>query len=181
MNPLLIALKYFGLMAFVTGIAYPLLITLIAQVAMPYTANGSLLQKKGKVIGSELIGQKIEEQGYFWTRPSAIDYDPLKPSGGSNYGPTSQKLKDQLKERMGKRGDKAPADLLYASGSGLDPHISLEAAYYQIPRIAKARSLSEGDLKSLIDSFAQQKSYFSSVKYVNVLLLNLKLDEKHGR
>ena len=171
MNTFKAALKFFIFMAILTGVIYPVAITLIAQSLMPWRANGSLLLKGDKIIGSELIAQKTEGDRYFWPRPSAIDYDPMKPSGGSNYGPTSKKLKDQVKERMVKFGDKAPADLLYASASGLDPHISTLSAYYQIPRVAKARSINEAELKKLVDSQIEHR------EYINVLLLNQALDK----
>lgn len=166
-----IALKIFLLMTVLTGFAYPLLITGIAQMAMPWLANGSLIYKEGKVSGSALLAQKSGAR-YFWPRPSAIDYDPIRPSGGSNLGPTSIKLKELITERKKQVGENAPAELLYASGSGLDPHIGLMTAYFQIERVAKERGISEAELKQMIDSLSLGKHY------VNVLLLNQKLDER---
>lgn len=169
-------LIFFIFMTILTGFAYPLFITAIAQITMPGLANGSLIHKENKLIGSALIAQNMREERYFWARPSAIDYDPIKPSGGSNLGPTSKKLKEAVEERKQKIGDKAPPELLYASGSGLDPHISLETAYFQIPRVAKARSMDEGDLKHLVDSLSEGKKLgFLRGRYVNVLTLNLAL------
>lgn len=180
MSTFKIALRMFILMTLLTGIIYPVLIIVIAQLTMPALANGSFINKNEQIIGSSLIVQNMTEDRYFWPRPSAIDYDPMKPSGGSNLGPTSQKLKDTVKERQQKLGQNAPTELLYASGSGLDPHINLESAYFQIPRIAKARSISEEKLKNLIDSLKEGKQLgFLSSFYVNVLLLNLALDNSN--
>lgn len=179
MNAFKTAVKIFLFMTVLTGLIYPLLITGIAQLTMPRLANGSLIQKGNQTLGSALIAQHTEEDRYFWPRPSAIDYDPMKPSGGSNLGPTSQKLKETIEERKQKVGDKAPPELLYASGSGLDPHISLETAYFQIPRIAKARSMNEAELKDLIDRLSDGKQIgVLGARYVNVLSLNLALDER---
>lgn len=179
MNALKTAFKVFILMTILTGILYPLLILSIAQLTMPGLANGSLLYKDNQVVGSVLIAQNTPGNHYFWPRPSAIDYDPMKPSGGSNFGPISQKLKEAIAERKQKFGDHAPPELLYASGSGLDPHLSLEAAYFQIPRVAKARSMKETDLKNLIDTLSEGKQLgFLGEQYVNLLNLNLRLDKK---
>lgn len=174
MNAFKTALKVFIFMTLLTGVIYPLIITGIAQITMSKAANGSLLVKDNKIIGSKLIAQNTTSDRFFWPRPSAIDYDPLKPSGGSNLGPTSQKLKEAVEQRQQKYGKDAPSDLLYASGSGLDPHISIKAAYYQIPRVAKARSIDEKELKNLIDS---HREGFLDLGYVNVLLLNQALEE----
>lgn len=179
MNTFKSATRMFFLMTVLTGLIYPLFMTLIAQSIMPYLANGSLIRKGDQVVGSALIAQKTTKTIYFWPRPSAIDYDPLRPSGGSNLGPTSQKLKEIVAERRKKNGQDTPADLLYASGSGLDPHISIEAAYFQAKRIADARSMSEENLKALIDTQIKGRQWgFLGPRYVNVLLLNQALDEK---
>jgi K+-transporting ATPase ATPase C chain len=169
------ALKMFVFMTILTGAIYPLLLTFIAQVTMPLNANGSLVYMDNKIAGSALIAQKFSDTKYFWPRPSAIEYQPI-PSGGSNLGPTSLKLKEIVKEREKNLGESAPADLLYASGSGLDPHISLQAAYFQIDRIAKARSISSEKLKELVDSHVEGKLFRH--KYVNVLILNQMLDSE---
>ena len=179
MNACKTAVKVFLFMTVLIGLIYPLFITGIAQLTMPRLANGSLIQKRDQILGSTLIAQNTKEDRYFWPRPSAIDYDPMKPSGGSNLGPTSQKLKEAIDERKQKVGDKAPPELLYASGSGLDPHINLETAYFQIPRVAKARSMNEADLKNLIDRLSEGKQLgFLGERYVNVLSLNQVLDER---
>lgn len=174
-----IAIKIFLFMTVLTGIIYPVFITLIAWLAMPDLANGSLVQKGNQTVGSLLIAQNTTDDRYFWPRPSAIDFDPVKPSGGSNLGPTSQKLKDAVEERKKKIGMDAPSELLYASGSGLDPHISLEAAYFQIPRVAKAHSINEDELKKAIDSIVEGRQLrFLGPRYVNVLLLNQSIDDR---
>lgn len=178
MNAFKIAVKIFIFMTVLTGIIYPLFITGIAQLTMSKLANGSLIQKGDKTVGSALIAQSMTEDRYFWPRPSAVDYDPMKPSGGSNLGPTSQKLKEAIEERKKRFGEDAPPELLYASGSGLDPHISLETAYFQIPRVAKARSINENQLKNLIHELSGGNQLgFLGTRYVNVLLLNQALDE----
>ncbi len=169
------AFKFLLLMTLLTGILYPLFITLTAQLIMPYQANGSLIKMEGKTIGSLLIAQHTDLERYFWPRPSFIDYDPLKPSGGSNLGPTSATLKQMIEERKKKIGFDAPSELLYASASGLDPHITIEAAYYQAPRVARARSLDEENLKKLIHSL--EEGTILRRGYVNVLLLNKALDD----
>jgi potassium-transporting ATPase KdpC subunit len=173
------ALRMFLVMTLLTGIFYPLIITLIAQLTMPHLSNGSLVQKGDRIIGSQLIAQNSNDPRYFWPRPSAIDYDPMKPSGGSNLGPTSQKLKESLIEREKKFDKKAPAELLYASGSGLDPHITLKTAYFQIPRVAKARSIDETELKRIVDSLVEGKQLgLLGPQYVNILILNQVLDDR---
>lgn len=179
MNQFKTAMKIFLFMTVLTGVIYPLFITLVAQFTMSNLSNGSLVQKGDQIVGSLLIAQNTTDDRYFWPRPSAIDYDPIKPSGGSNLGPTSQKLKDTVEERKKKVGNEAPSELLYASGSGLDPHISLETAYFQIPRVAKARSIQESELKKTIDSIAEGKQLgFLGSRYINVLLLNQALNDR---
>lgn len=177
------SLKMVLWMTFLTGLVYPLLITAIGYFAMPHKAHGSLIQSDKGTIGSKLIAQKFISDKYFWPRPSAVDYNPL-PSGASNLGPTSAALKNLVEERKGKlasknadKGSNVPADLLYASGSGLDPHISLQAAYFQIERISKSRSIDKNTLKSLIDSRLEKRTLglFGEPR-VNVLLLNIQLD-----
>ena len=141
-------------------------------------AKAGILQELGRKKAEDAYQRWLKELRYFWPRPSAIDYDPLKPSGGSNLGPTSQKLKAAIEERKQKVGEKAPPELLYASGSGLDPHIGLETSYFQIPGIAKARSISEADLKNLVDRFSEGRQLgFLGAHYVNVSRLNQALDE----
>lgn len=177
-----VACKIFLLMTLLTGLVYPVVVTLIAQLAMPQLASGSLIKQTDQVVGSSLIAQKPVKEGYFWPRPSAIGYDPIKPSGGSSLGPTSQKLREEVEGRKKILGDQAPVDLLYASGSGLDPHISLDAAYFQAAKIAKQGVHSEEELRTLIDSHVEgQQLGFLGPRYVNVLLLNRALDERHER
>jgi K+-transporting ATPase ATPase C chain len=170
-----IALKMLITMIVLTGLLYPLLITLIAQLAIHHRANGSLVTIGEKAIGSELIAQNFKGEAYFWPRPSAVDFDPIKPAGGSNLGPTSQKLKDRVEEKVKILGLNPPPELVYSSGSGLDPHISLQTAYFQLDRVAKARSIADrSQLHSLIHSQAQG----FKAKYVNVLMLNILLDQR---
>lgn len=177
-----VACRIFILMALLTGLIYPAAVTLIAQLTMPQLASGSLIKQGDRVIGSSLIAQKTRGESYFWPRPSAIDYDPIKPSGGSNLGPTSLKLKEEVEGRKKVLGDQAPVDLLYASASGLDPHISLDAAYFQAARIAKQGVYSKEELRRLIESHAEgQQLGFLGPRYVNVLLLNQELDKRYDR
>jgi len=182
------SLQMFLWMMLITGILYPLLITLIAQLTMPFKANGSFITSHEKVVGSRLIGQKFESEKYFWGRPSAVDYNSLS-SGGSNLGPISLTLKNlvaERKEHLLKADDKIsatmiPSDLLFASGSGLDPHITVEAALFQKARIVKARGLNDASLESLsqmIDQMIEIREFgFLGIPCLNVLELNLALDE----
>lgn len=183
-----IALKIFLVFTVLTGIIYPLLITGIAQVAFPYQAHGSLILNDNKIIGSELIGQQFDSVIYFTSRPSAIGNNPL-PSGGSNLGLTNAKLKAQVAERKTKFMDfnhldknaEVPSDMLFASASGLDPHISPEAAQLQINRIAKARNFSnvqKQKLKTLVEEMNETPQLMClGESRVNVLLLNIALDK----
>jgi K+-transporting ATPase ATPase C chain len=172
-------------MTLLTGFLYPLLIWIAAQGFWYEKANGSLVYVEEVARGSRWIGQKFHDVKYFWSRPSAIDYNPL-PSGGSNLSPTSAVLKAQVEERtkmqQAAHGGPPPSDLLYASGSGLDPHISPHAAYYQLERVAKARGLDteeeKNKLKALIEKFTKRTLWgFIGDDRVNVLLLNQALDE----
>lgn len=168
------------------GVAYPLAMTGICQLAFPHQANGSLITANGKVIGSQLIGQNFAKPEYFQPRPSAAGndgYDPMS-SGGSNYGPTNQKLIDRVKAAAGKfRKDNPdyhgpiPADLLTASASGLDPDISPDSAAAQAPRVAKARGLSVNQVNGLIAQYVQPPDLgLLGEPRVNVLAVNLALD-----
>ena len=184
------ALKLFLLMTILTGIIYPLLITLIAQTLFTNKANGSLISQNGKVVGSTLIGQKFTSDKYFWPRPSAVDYNPL-PSSGSNLGPTSADLKAKVQSQRdslmaanpGARS--IPSDLIFASGSGLDPDISPEAAKYQLDRVARARKLDSEQKKKLIelvDNYIEPPDFnILGETRVNVLKLNLALDSTFER
>ncbi len=175
------ALRIFAFLTIVTGLAYPLLMTGIAQVGFSKKANGSLIEKDGKLIGSELIAQKFEHPYHFFPRPSAIDYNAM-PSGGSNLGPTSQDLKAKVEDRR-KAG--LEEDLLFASGSGLDPHISPKSAYAQVPRIITALHVPSAqaervtrEVKALVASSIEGRQFrvFGDPR-VNVLRINLELDD----
>jgi len=181
-------LKLFLWLTFITGIVYPLTITLIAQVLMPQKANGNFIEINGKIVGADRIAQKFTDAKYFWPRPSATNYSAM-PSGGSNLGPTSEKLKHQIEERkahlllanQANPEQAVPTELLFASGSGLDPDISLAAAEYQIPRIIQARNWPQEAnkaIKDIINVNTRGRSYpLFSQRYVNVLRLNIALDE----
>jgi K+-transporting ATPase ATPase C chain len=162
-----------------TGILYPLAMTGVAQLVFPKQANGSRIVQNGKLIGSDLLVQKFESPKYFWPRPSSADYATV-PSGASNKGPTSADLKKSIDERQAKFGNDAPVDLLTASGSGLDPHISPEAARSQLQRVADARKMSIQQISALVDQVTEQPQFgFLGEPRVNVLRLNLALDEVH--
>jgi potassium-transporting ATPase KdpC subunit len=184
----IIALKILLVFTILTGIIYPVFMTGLAQLVFPYQANGSLIKKDGKIIGSELIGQKFDSCIYFWSRPSATDYNPI-PSGASNYGPTSDKLKKQFNERRTAFGIKnnitdvnaIPLEMLCASASGLDPHISPNAALMQVERIAKARGFNKVQKQNLVQCINKltEAPQFSCLgkERINVLCLNLELDK----
>ncbi|HOB17814.1 MAG TPA: potassium-transporting ATPase subunit KdpC [Candidatus Methanoculleus thermohydrogenotrophicum] len=180
------AVLLFVLLAVVTGVVYPLAVTLIAGVAFPFQAHGSLITgDDGQVIGSVLIGQNSSAPFYFQGRPSATPLTPYNAShsGGSNLGPTNPVLLEQVAERVqalreaGVAGP-IPADLVMASGSGLDPHISLDAALVQVPAVAKARGLPEEEVRALVMAEAVDSPIAGT--YVNVLSLNRALDRLGG-
>jgi K+-transporting ATPase ATPase C chain len=170
-----------------TGILYPLAVTGLAQLMFPGKANGSLIQRDGKPLGSELIGQPFSDPKYFWSRPSATGPFAYNAgaSSGSNYGPLNQTYLDGVKKRIldlkaadPQNSKPIPADLVTASGSGLDPHISVAAALYQLPRVARIRSLNQDKLRSLVDQYTEGRQLgFLGEARVNVLKLNLALDE----
>jgi potassium-transporting ATPase KdpC subunit len=179
----------------ITGLAYPLVMTGIAQVAFPYQANGSMMERDGKVVGSALIGQDFESDKYFHGRLSATTApDPKDPtktvpapynaanSGGANLGPSNKALIDRVKGDLAKLqkenpGTPVPADLLTTSASGLDPEISPEAALFQVPRVAKARDLPEERVRQLVDDNIEGRFFnFLGERRVNVLKLNIALD-----
>lgn len=181
------ALVLFGLLTVLTGVIYPLSITALAQILFPYQANGSLVNRDGIPIGSELIGQPFTQAGYFWSRPSATGGIPFNAaaSGGSNLGPTNPELIKHVQERVAalraadpENTAPIPIDLVTTSASGLDPDISVAAARYQAGRVARIRGLSENAVLALIDAFTIEPVLgFIGEARVNVLQLNQALDE----
>ena len=192
------AIMMIVVMTIITGLIYPLGMTGIAELVFPHQANGSLIAKDSKVIGSELIGQNFAGDKYFHARPSATtDTDPNDPtktvpapynaanSGGSNLGPTSQVLVDRIKDDTKKLQAENPStpipiDLVTTSASGLDPDITPAAAEFQVPRVAKARNLSPDKVRTLVADMTQDRFLgILGEKRVNVLRLNLALDQSH--
>jgi potassium-transporting ATPase KdpC subunit len=194
------AIMFVIALTLITGLVYPRAITGIAQVLFPRQAEGSLVERDGKVVGSELIGQQFTGDGYFHGRPSATTApDPTDPaksvpapynaanSGGSNLGPTNKALIDRVRadtEKLKQENPQAevPIDLVTTSASGLDPDISPEAAYFQVPRVAKARNLSEDRLREMVAQHTEGRllGLFGEPR-VNVLTLNLALDQAAPR
>lgn len=181
------ALILFLALSVLTGVVYPLVVTVLAQAIFPEEANGSLLTDgKGKIIGSELIGQQFSEPRYFWGRPSATSPNAYNAaaSSGSNLGTNNPALVDAVKARIealkavdADNNALIPVDLITASGSGLDPHISIAAANYQINRVAKARHVSQEKIRALVQENTESRQLgFLGEPRVNVLKLNLALD-----
>jgi len=177
MKTILQSFRIYVVITLVTGIIYPLAMTGVAQLLFPKQANGSRITEQNKLVGSDLIAQKFESPKYFWPRPSSADYATVA-SGASNKGPTAADLKKSIDERRQKFGADAPVDLLTASGSGLDPHISPEAARLQIARVAAARNISIEKVSTLVDQTIEGPQLgFLGEPRVNVLLLNRGLDQ----
>lgn len=185
MKTFLTSLRLFAFLAVLTGVLYPLAVTAIARVAFPSQANGSIVTNvAGAPVGSALLAQATTSPRYFWPRPSAADYATVA-SGASNLAPTSAKLRDQVAARAAvlrtahnlAPDAPVPADLLFASGSGLDPHISPAAATFQAARVASARNLSLATVTAAITASTEAGGILGEDR-VNVLLLNLSLDKK---
>jgi K+-transporting ATPase ATPase C chain len=177
------AITLLALLTIITGVIYPLTVTGLAQALFPHQANGSLIVMDGKTYGSELIGQQFDDPKYFWGRPSAAGYNAAA-SSGSNLGPMNPSLKEVVQARIdalhaadSNNSLPIPVDLVTASASGLDPHISVASASYQVFRIATARGLSEAEVSSLVEEYTEGRQFgvFGEPR-VNVLLLNLALD-----
>lgn len=184
------AFLLFLVLSLLTGLLYPLAVTGVAQVAFPHAANGSLIQINGQTVGSELIGQSFSEPGHFWGRPSAtgpMSYNAAA-SGGSNLGPMNPTLHEAVKARIemlrtADPGNTAlvPVDLVTASASGLDPHISRAAADYQVARVARVRGMPQEKVQALVNTYTEgQKFGFLGEPRVNVLRLNLALRAQSG-
>jgi K+-transporting ATPase ATPase C chain len=183
---LVIALWFTLVTTVMFGILYPLAVTGLAQLLFPSKANGQLVERNGKIVGSRIIGQSFTEPGYFHSRLSSAGtgYDATS-SSGSNLGPTNKTLLDRVKADVAKAAAEnssapVPIDLVTASGSGLDPHISPAAAEFQIPRVARERKISEADLRALVQKFTQERQLgILGEPRIDVLELNLELDSSH--
>jgi potassium-transporting ATPase KdpC subunit len=180
------ALRMLVILSALTGIVYPLLVTGVAKVAFSRAAEGSLIVTDGKALGSDLIGQPFDDPKYFWSRPSATSPQPYNAmaSSGSNQGPRNPALADAVKDRIKALRDAdpgntaaVPVDLITASGSGLDPHISVAAAEYQLSRVAKARGLAAEQVRDLVNTNTEGRTLgILGEPRVNVLKLNIALD-----
>ena len=183
---LLIALWFTLVTTVMFGVLYPLAVTGLAQVMFPSRANGQLIERGGKIVGSKIIGQSFTEPGYFHSRPSSAGtgYDATS-SSGSNLGPTNKTLIDRVKGDVQKAQAEnpsvpVPVDLVTASGSGLDPEISPAAAEFQVPRVARERKISQPEVRALVEKFTKDRQFgILGEPRVNVLELNLELDSTH--
>lgn len=188
MRTFITSLRAIFILTILTGVVYPALIIILSHFIFPQRANGSLITVSGKIIGSELIAQKFQSEKYFWSRPSTIDYNPL-PSGASNLGPTSRSLQKAVEQRKTFFTEKnflspnivLPAEMVFSSGSGIDPHISPEAALLQVQRVALAHGFNEvkvNKLRSTIQKATEPLQFgFLGQPRINVLLLNIELDK----
>ncbi len=180
------AWRMLALLTLLTGVVYPFLVTGIAQLVFPGAANGSLIVADGKTVGSSLVGQAFDDPKYFWSRPSATSPQPYNgaSSSGSNLGPRNPALADAVKDRIKASRDAdpgttdpAPVDLVTASGSGLDPHISMAAAEYQVRRVARVRGMPEDQVRALVTANTEGRAGgLLGEPRVNVLKLNLALE-----
>lgn len=185
-SQLMPALRMLVIMTALTGVIYPLIVTGIAKVAFPRAASGSLIISDGKTLGSDLIGQPFDDPKYFWSRPSATSPQPYNAmaSSGSNQGPRNPALADAVKDRIKALRDAdpgnaaaVPVDLITASGSGLDPHISVAAGQYQLARVAKSRRLTVNQVQSVVADNTEGRAFgLLGEPRVNVLKLNIALD-----
>ncbi|WP_043744056.1 potassium-transporting ATPase subunit KdpC [Paramagnetospirillum magneticum] len=182
------SLALLAVLTAITGFAYPGAVTALAHLAFPWQAQGSLIEKDGKVVGSALIGQSFTSAGYFWGRPSATPKQPYDAanSGASNLAPSAKALADSVAERKAAlldahpgQADPVPADLLTASASGLDPHITPAAAAWQVKRVANARRAPQEEVRALVSRFTEDREAgILGEPRINVLKLNMALDER---
>ncbi len=191
MSELRPALVVFGLLTLLTGVLYPLIVTGVGKGAFPHQASGSLIRSGERIVGSRLLGQPFSSLQYFWSRPSATSPQPYNgaASSGSNQGPINPALEAAVRDRIATLSAAdpdnklpIPIDLVTASGSGLDPHISLAAAEYQVTRVARVRNMSEDAVRNLVNEATDGRTFgIMGEPHVNVMELNRALDEQHVR